>query len=234
MHRSASRIAALGIVALILLGCTAQPGPGLSLGEAPWKDGDKAVYDWVNQSGNKIGTSVLSFAKDGTAWVLTATDKIGSLDQTNAVRVDGSTLKPLGEEKRVKAQGTDATVTTTYQNGKLEIKATVNGEPKSATMDVPSDSLDNDQLIATLRALKFADGYEGKYVNVNGGSATKLNTTVRVVGKEKVTVPAGSFDAWKVELDFAGQAKQYAWYQVEAPSQLVQYDNGATKMVLTK
>ncbi len=227
-------IAVLALFVLVLIGCSSQPGPGLSLGDAPWKDGDKASYDLVDKSGNKVGTSELSYARDGSTWVLSSADKAGTLDQSAAVKVDATTLKPLGEEKKVKAQNTDATVNTTYQNGKLEIRAIVNGETKSATMDVPSDSLDNDQLLSTLRALKFADGYEGKYANVNGGTASKLNTTVRVQGKETVTVPAGTFSAWKLELDFAGQAKQYAWYQADAPNQLVQYDNGATRMVLTK
>ena len=103
----------------------------------------------------------------------------------------------------------------------------------TASMDAPSDSLDNDQLLGTLRALRFADGYDGKYVNLFTSTARSLPTTIRVQGREKVDVPAGSFDTWKVELDF-GQAKQYAWYQAEAPNQLVQYDNGATRMVLTK
>ncbi len=235
MFRSVlSRIATLAVLGFILVGCSSQPGPGLSLGPAPWKDGDRATYDWVNKSGAKIGTSELSYSRSGSNWVLTEVDKIGTLDQTAAVTVDGTTLKPLGEQKTIKSQGTDATVDTTYQGGKLDIKAVVNGQNKSATLDVPSDSLDNDQIIVTLRALKFADGYQGSYVNVNGATATKLNTTVRVVGKESVTVPAGTFDAWKVELRFGGQATQYTWYQVDAPNQLLQYDNGQTKMVLSK
>ena len=235
MHRSAlSRAAALAVLILAMFGCSAQPGSGLALGEATWMDGDKASYHWLDQSGARIGTGELGYARDGSAWVLTSAEKIGeSLDQSASVRVDASTLKPLGEEKKIKAEGTDATVSTTYQGGKLDIRAVVNGQNRSASMDVPSDSLDNDQLLATLRALKFADGYEGKYVNVVAGNATKIPTTIRVKGKEKVDVPAGSFDSWKVELDF-GQARQFAWYQADAPNQLVQYDNGATRMVLTK
>ena len=225
-HTRLPRAAACLILVLALVGCASQPGPGLALGEAPWRDGDKATYDWLDKSGNKIGTEELGFARDGSAWVLTSADRIGeALDQSARVRVDATSLKPLGGEKRVKTKDTEATVKTSYHGGKADIEAIVNGANRSATMDVPSDSLDNDQLLATLRALKFADGYAGKYVNVVPSSALKINATIRVQGKERVDVPAGSFDAWKVELDF-GQAKQYAWYQVEAPNQLVKYDNG--------
>lgn len=232
------RLLAVSMLALLALfvGCASAGGggsAGLALGGAPWQDGDKLTYDWLDKSGNKSGTAEVSLAKDGGAWVIYWVDKLGTVDQKVKVRIDAQTLKPLGAEKNIKAQGTDAKVDTTYQGGKLDIKAVVNGENKSASIDVPANAIDNDQLLMTLRALQFADGYEGKCVIVVGQSAAKVDTTVRVKGKESVTVPAGSYDAWKVELDF-GQAKQYAWYQTDAAHNLVQYDNGTTKAVLSK
>ena len=98
-------------------------------------------------------------------------------------------------------------------------------------IDVPANAIENDQLLMTLRALPFADGYQTRFVTVVGQSVAKIDTSIRVTGREKIDVPAGSFDAWKVELDF-GQAKQQVWYQVETPNNMVQYDNGTTKMVL--
>ena len=100
-------------------------------------------------------------------------------------------------------------------------------------MDVPANILDNDQLLMTLRALPFAEGYEGSYVNVVGQNAAQIADNHPGSGQGAGEVPAGSFEAWKVELDF-GQAKQTAWYQVEAPRDLLQYDNGNIKMVLAK
>lgn len=231
-------VLAVSLLALLALAVSCASGgdggsAGLALGAAPWQDGDKLTYDWLDKSDNKSGTAEVSLAKDGGAWVISWADKIGAIDQESKVRIDAQTLKPLGAEKTIKAQGTDAKIDTTYQDGKLDIKAVVNGEDKSASIDVPANAIDNDQLLMTLRALQFADGYEGKCVIVVGQSAAKVDTTVRVKGKESVTVPAGSYEAWKVELDF-GQAKQYAWYQTDAAHNLVQYDNGATKAVLTK
>lgn len=227
------RLLLSAVLLTVLLSCSTPAGPGLSLGEAPWQDGEKVVFNVVDKNGATVGSEEIGYSKADSAWLLTIADKFPTLEQTMKVRLDAATLKPLGEEKTIKAQGTDATVTTTYQGSKLDIKAVVNGETKSASIDVPSDALDNDQILVTLRALKFADGYEGRYVNVVSANAAKINTTIRVQGKETVVVPAGSFEAWKLELDF-GQAKQYAWYQVASPNQMVQYDNGATRMVLTK
>lgn len=224
---------ALPLLLALLVGCQAGgSGQGLDLGEAPWRDGDRAVYDVVDQSGTSLGTSEFSFARDGEAWILTAADKLDGLDQVARVRVDGATLKPFGEEKTIRAPDTDVKLTTTYTQGKLDIVAVVNGEDRAAAITVPATALDNDQLLMTLRALRFAEGYEGRYVNIVGASASRVNTVIRVQGQETVEVPAGEFEAWRVELDF-GQAKQYAWYQVDAPHDMVQYDNGAIRFVLT-
>jgi hypothetical protein len=213
-------------------GSTSTP-KGIGFAVAPWKDGEVASYDWQDKKGNKVGTSELSYQKDGNAWVLSAVDAFpGQVDQTAKVRVDAGTLAPLGEEKTIKASGTDATINTTYQNGKLDIKAKANGKDQAATVDVPANAIDNDQLLATLRALPFAANYELKTVIVNGANATKVNATLRVLSQEEVTVPAGKINAWKVEMDF-GQTKQSAWYAADAAHALVQYDNGSIVMVLT-
>lgn len=226
------------LVTLLILGLlsSCRRGGGtarLALGEAPWREGEKAVYDVVDRSGNRAGSAEFAIAGQGEAWVLTQVEKIGQLDQTATVRIDARTLEPLGEEKTIRAPGTDATVTTTYQGGKLEIKALVKGEEKAATIDVPAGALDNDQLLMTLRALSFAQGYQGQVLVIVAQNALKISGTIRVQGQEAVTVPAGTLQAWKVELEFA-QARQYAWYEVASPHRLVQYDNGSLKYQLQK
>ncbi len=228
-------VCALVLVALAaLVGCASKPGaPPLTLGVAPWEDGDRVSYTIVDKQGNKLGTEDVSFAAAENAWVLTVADKAApQLDSTATVRIDRSSLRPLSGEKVIKAQGTDATVSYTYAGGKLDIKAVVNGENRTAAVDVPANILDNDQLLMTLRALPFAEGYAGSYVNVIATNARKVNSTVRVTGKETVQVPAGAYSAWRVELNFAG-ALQSAWYQDAAPYNMVQYDNGTSLLVLT-
>jgi hypothetical protein len=55
--------------------------------------------------------------------------------------------------------------------------------------------------------------------------------TISVIGKESIETPAGTFEAWKLELSVAG-GKQYFWYAVEKPNYLVKYDNGYTICLL--
>jgi len=49
--------------------------------------------------------------------------------------------------------------------------------------------------------------------------------TVQVVKAESVTVPAGIFATWQVELD-TGNSKSQAWIGRDAPNPLVKYVDG--------
>jgi len=226
-----------GLLALAALVAACSGGgssvPTVTLAQAPWHDGERLTYNIIDRNGSTLGTSEFSFARDGDAWLLTFTDKAGQLDQTATVRVDGSTLKPLAKEKTIHRPGTDATLKITYTAGKVQIAAVVNGKEQNVAVDIPADALENDQLLMTLRALPFAQGYQGRLTDVVPDSASKLPTTVRVVGQEQVKTPAGDLAAWRVELDF-GQVKQSVWYAVDAPHTMVQYDNGTTRLVLAQ
>jgi len=204
------------------------------LAPAPWSNGESSNYDWLEDgSGSQIGTSLISITQQATNWIITEVDSIGQEGQTIEMTINGETLEPVGEQKTIKATGNDIQLTSVYSSGKVDITADINGTTKTASVDVPQNAVDNDQLLITLRALPFSEGYKATYVIVNTINATKTNGIFTVQAQEMVTVPAGSFDTWKVEMNF-GQTTQYAWYGVEAPYTLVKYDNGTTQMVLSK
>jgi hypothetical protein len=225
-------------VGMVIVGCSARPSPTqapspLGLDAAPWANGSTASYEWVDSSGTQIGASQFEFSLRGDTWVITDTDKIGEIDQTSVMTISATTLAPLGEYKTIQAPNTDVQLTTTYEGGKLDIKAIVNGQTRTATMSVPSNAIDNDQFLMTLRALPFAEGYKTTYVVIVAQNALKVNTTVTVQAQEQIEVPAGSFETWPVELN-SGQTQQFAWYQVDAPHLLIQYNNGTNRMLLTQ
>ncbi|MGQ9686878.1 MAG: DUF3108 domain-containing protein [Thiobacillaceae bacterium] len=230
---SMSRRMALFVLLMLCLAvaCARPSAPPLTLGPAPWQSGERLSYGWVNRNGEAIGSTDIAFIQEGEAWAILWADKVAGLDQTFTMRIRTDNLRPLGETKTLKAPNTDATISTTYSGGKLQIEAVVKGQNRSASVDVSENALDNDQLLMTLRAAPFAEGYSAGLVTVVSANASRLNTTIRVTGQEAITVPAGTYQAWRVELDF-GAAKQTAWYEVEAPHNLVQYDNGANTMRL--
>jgi hypothetical protein len=213
---------------------TSTPGPSaLGFGPAPWQDGATASYEWLDQSGTQIGTAEFGFSLSTGVWTITDKDAISGLDQTLEMQIDAATLAPLGETKSIHTANSDVQLTTQYQNGTLSIQAVVDGQNKTASLDVPANAVDNDQLLMTLRALPFAQGTMATYVVIVAQNALKVDTTVTVQGQEMITVPAGDFECWRVEIA-AGQTKQKAWYQVAAPNMLIQYDNGTTRMVLAR
>jgi hypothetical protein len=214
---------------------TAPAGAGaMGLEGAPWQNGNTASYEWVDDaSGSQLGTSQFTFASENNEWIITEDDRIGELDQRIEMRINLETLEPLGETKTIKTSTTSAEITTVYQGGKLDITAVVDGKTTTASIDVPANAIDNDQFLMTLRALPFAEGYTADYVVVVAQNALKVDTTISVLATETIQVPAGSYQAWHVELQ-AGQSTQNAWYQVEPPHMLVQYDNGTNRMVLTR
>lgn len=227
---------ALAILIVLLVascGATPTPTPAAKL-TVPWGAGDRAEYS-IQMDGKTLGTLVFTTQSRENGYVLTTETKAGAVTDVSNVRVDKS-LTPIGNTRQVSGAGkADFTLMAVYDKGKLTIQAKTADGDKSATVDAPADSWDNDQSLVSIRALPLAEGYQFTYTNVVGASASMVKTKVIVLGQEKVDVPAGSFSTYKVELDF-GQGKNYAWYDANKPHHLVQYENTPAKqiIVLTK
>lgn len=223
------------LAALLIAGCGAgaTPAPAVKLA-IPWGAGDSAAYT-IMMDGKDIGT--LSFStqgKDG-GYVITTETAVGAVKDVSNVRVDQN-LRPIGNTRQISGAGkADFTLMAVYDKGKLSIQAKTADGDKAATINAPADSWDNDQSLVSIRALPLADGFIHTYTNIVGASASALKTTLTVRGREKLEVPAGSFTTYKVEMDF-GAASNVAWYDVNTPHHLVQYENTPLKqtIVLTK
>lgn len=201
----------------------------------PWTNGEKESYQWLDdKTGSQIGTEQVSFTKSGDVWTQEVTDDISGAKQDAKVQVDAKTLQALGEDKTITSSQGNAEIHTEYKDGKLTVSVTASDQTNHGSTDVPADYIDNDQLLMTLRGLDFQQGKQVKFTLVVAGTLQKVATTVTVQGQETVQTPAGSFNSWKVVMDFGGQATQTAWYQVDAPHLLTQYDNGQTKLVLAQ
>jgi tRNA splicing ligase len=220
----------------LVVGCGASaptPTPAAKL-VVPWGAGDRAEYT-IEMDGKTLGALVFTTQRKDDGYVVMTETSAGEVKDVSNVRVDKD-LKPIGNTRQITGAGkADFTLMTVYDKGKLTIQAKTADGDKSATIDAPADSWDNDQSLVSIRALPLAEGYQFTYTNIVGASATALKTKITVLSKEQVTVPAGSFTAYKVEMDF-GQGKNYAWYDVNPPHHIVKYENSPAKqiIVLTK
>ena len=222
----------LVVLALLVIGCGATPTPTpVAKASMPWGNGDRAEYA-IEANGQAVGSLVFTTAAKDMGYVLTTETTIGAVKDVSNVRVDDS-LKPIGATRQLTGAGqSDFTLMTIYDKGKLMIQAKTSAGDKAATIDVPADAWDNDQLLMSIRSLPLAAGYTYTLTNVVGANAGLIKTQLTVVGTESVTVPAGSFNAYKVEMSF-GQSKQYIWVDTGTAHHIVKYENTDTKQVIS-
>ena len=201
----------------------------------PWKSAEHAEYNIVKDSDNSaLGTSMIDIQPANDATTIEQRLQLGAVTQHFLVKVDPQTLKPLASSQELAGSPNDFSLTATYADSKLSITAkTAQGE-KNATIDVPPDAYDNNSLLAILRGLPFSVGNAASFTNIIPTNAAQVKSTVTVADQESVKVPAGTFDTYKVVMDFGGAPKQTAWYEVADPHRLIKYDNGTTQFVLAK
>lgn len=97
-------------------------------------------------------------------------------------------------------------------------------------VSIPSDARDMVTMPMILRGLPLAPGYATQ-LNLFLPIAGQLErATVRVTGEEEITVPAGTFETWAVDVD-TGDAVSKLWFAQTAPHQLIKYQDGRNKAV---
>jgi Protein of unknown function (DUF3108) len=102
--------------------------------------------------------------------------------------------------KRLIHQG-PAVIEVAFADNKAVGKMTMNGQERPITADVGgalfADGAGANDVVA---ALPLAEGYNTTFRNFDIMSQKVQVRQLKVMGSEKVTVPAGTFDAWKVEI----------------------------------
>lgn len=96
-------------------------------------------------------------------------------------------------------------------------------------LDWGADTMLEDQLALSLRALPFAAGHEQALslvptqINNRARKPTTLAGRLRVEAEEPVEVPGGEMSCWRVEVVF-GDAKQTYWFGVDFPNILARFE----------
>jgi Protein of unknown function (DUF3108) len=163
--------------------------------------------------------------EDGANFVLkTRYESDNGNSDTSTVVVDGETLKPISSLREIVNDNPndEDRIEVEYTEGDALI-VTGNGDKKTG-LTVKEHAYDNDSSLFLWRTIAFADGYESSYYTVITNRRTQQRVVLRVTGKETVTVPAGQFNAWRLEI-LTTNARQVAWYADTPERPLVRYDN---------
>ncbi|MGO8925363.1 MAG: DUF3108 domain-containing protein [Limisphaerales bacterium] len=190
---------------------------------APWVDGEEMQLDIKFPTGYKIGTACYRVnageANGLKTWRL-ASHLWAGTEQFSRMEVQADSFKPLHCHWKINLIGT---VDVTYSPGYAEMKMA--GKDEVAKIDLTGVVYDNEEVIQLMRRLPLASDYKTTvhiFTGLGGGNIVPTQT--EVAGQEKVEVPAGTFDCYKVELSLAGQMKQTLWYSTDAHHYLVKFE----------
>jgi dipeptidyl aminopeptidase/acylaminoacyl peptidase len=159
------------------------------------------------QMNMKVSTSI-----EDSAGSWTATEQIDTPQgtMTDTATIEKGTLLLL---KRSVKQGPVA-IDLDFAGNKAVGKMSMNGQDKPIAVDLGgplfADAAGDDQVIA---CLPLAEGYSTTFRNFDVQTQKVKLQQLTVAGKEDVTVPAGTFNAWRVEVSSAdgGGDKKTVW-----------------------
>jgi zinc protease len=172
---------------------------------------EQASYRVLVQ-GNPFGTQTrgVTRVQEGgrDAWQIVGEVSLGPIvHQIDTVVVDAATLAPIRVRQSGTQQGQSTFVRLDYAGGRVRGSAHVlqRSGPSDVTVDttVASGTFDDNAIEALLVSLPYAAGGRWALPVFSGGKNQMETLTFSVAGEESVTVPAGTFACWKVDLQGA-------------------------------
>ena len=230
------RLLLLSIVpAVLLAACSDDSGELVArdiVSEIPWTAaGEKASYRLL-QGDDVKGTGVLAIGWpiDAGPLRLQQSFEIPEENITDevSVSVNIDTLRPLAVARVIDGPEGKRECEASYSERRVVIDQKAGQDERKDELDVPPEHYESWSDLFLWRTIEFFEGNEVKYVDVLSCSLAKpdlLSIVLKVKKIEEVTVPAGTFQAWKLEIRSGGRTQQ-AWYADDARRTLVRYDNG--------
>ena len=215
--------------------------------QIPFAAGERLVYAIQNGEGVRLGTGTLTVATEGDHLALRqnyteASPPVGKPASTDgaSVEVDAKTLRPLAGTRNVaRRQGDEAPLdgyTWTYGTAgdKDVLRSTAvkhDERPSLKDITLRAHYYDNEASLWLWRTLDFAEGYDKFYVSANAVEQDQQTVNLSIRQRETIEVPAGTFEAWRL-LFRNGRAVRTAWVNVNAPHEVVKWDNGEVVFLL--
>ena len=152
----------------------------------------------IEAGGQTIPMSITqTIEESGGHWVVSATFKMPMGDRVDVTTFDKLTLVT---QKRSVKQG-PAGIDLAFEGGKATGTMAMGGEPKPVSVDLGGDLFaDGVGGPEAIGALPLAEGYSTTFRNFDVLQQKVQLKQAKVAGSDAVTVPAGTFQAWKVEI----------------------------------
>ena len=172
------------------------PRPAVDL-----RPGTMSYQAKIELGGQTIPLSIASAVKEeGGAWVVTQTAQTPMGEMTDATVLEKGSL--ILARRSVK-QGPMA-IELAFKDNKATGTMAVNGQSRPVASDLGGPLFaDGAGAFMAVAALPLAEGYATSFRNFDMQHQKVRLKQLKVVGAEKITVPAGAFDAYKVEITSA-------------------------------
>jgi hypothetical protein len=167
----------------------------------------------VTVQGRQVGGIRETIEKTATGFRLVSVQALAGMNQSTEVHFS-RTLAMASVKQEGQARGQSMKIDVAYGRGRAKGTATTPGPQgmRTITVDttVPAGAVDDNALQSLLPALPLGAGKSFQVPVFASGQGTSKVMTVTVSGSESVTVPAGTFDAWKVDVA-GGQVPVTFW-----------------------
>jgi hypothetical protein len=206
----------------------------------PWTVGEETSYTILDDDDEVLGTGVLRIDQEDGQLRLSQHYQNPDFDDRSSVLVDAETLKPVEGERVITGEDGVLRIEVRYSDGVAEIERIATEEGKGEErrvdrLDVPEHAYDTGASLFLWRTIPMQVDYRVAYRSMATavvGTSQENRVTLRVLRQETVEVPAGTFEAWRVEIRALGGVKQTAWFVADSARRLVKYDNGQNTFVL--
>ena len=146
--------------------------------------------------------------------------------------VDSATLRPVSSSRTISdtAKGRATTHSVAYGEGEATFKTDDGSKVRTTMRDLPEPDrespepawYDDEELFWLVRSVDLRSGYSGVFSYViNAGQPRVLNTRVEVIEAERLTVPAGTFETWKVRVQ-RGSSPKVIWVEQGGTHRVIQ------------
>ena len=195
---------------------------------APWADGEEERWDIKLAGGLKLGFGVLTAdaaeSHGQKIWRFGLLMSATGSGQASHVEVDASTMKPIHSVWKHSLLGEANTV---YASDHADVKMTGKEDVGKILLDGPV--YDNEEGYQLFRRLPLAQGYKSTIPVFSSLGSGSIRLNVEVTGTETVTVPAGTFPCYRLDLHIG----QVFWISTNALREIVKIEGGGVTIELT-
>jgi len=215
---------------------TAEPKPTLKLDPAPWADGEEAYMILKAPTGADLGVAVSETVADTRngkkVWRMRSRVLVASMPVFSECIADAESFLPIVSRIEADVIGR---LQAYHTPTSIVWKAEKAGQKTSRTVGLQEVTYDEEQLVHLVRRLPLKDGYMATFNTFSGQHGLVNPCRVKVVGREKITVPAGTYDCYKLTIDttVGAMTLQFkCWLTADRHRYVVKFDAHAMVMEL--